>query len=825
MKKSDITPMNKSHHLITILIILTTCLCGIYFRLYPITVNQRNQTMNTARLTVYVNLKKTIQNNINRILPDAGQKEKATLINNQFKEVIKKESERIEKLVKDVYLQNKKSINAFYFLGSDSFYYYSLTKKLLSEGVFSIINKDGKHFNALMVAPHGHWRKIEAHPYVGFFTYTIYSWFYGNVSLISALSSVPLLLFCFSVCIFVIVCSLLDIDRFTIFISSIFLALSPIFIQRSSFGWYDSDPYNILFQLLALLALVKIARKGLNVFWILFLSLTNSLYALFWQGWIFLPILTSVSFLALAGYRLKKKGNHRITVKQFILYIASLVIFSIIVLTPKGFIDSVADITNIASGFLLFNANQWPDTFLMVGELKVPSISKIIHILGGFAFFSVSLIGLIVSNVKRSRDTTTEQKIILLCFYIACLVMAMNAERFILFLLIPATLYFAIGLKDIRLFFNRKLRAVFRVQEKSTAILTGCILTTLLISPLVYGHAISLKQVPLFNDVWNRVLTQIRLQTPPNSIINSWWPPGHFIKAIAERSVTFDGATINTPQAYWMADALLTDSETEALSILKMLNANGNKATEFLLENEVPLSEAVSLLKKILLVEKEAAKKLAQTVLSEDKAIHLISLTHAPPPPSYCLLYKDLVESTLGLYFVKEWDFNKAEELQRERYTALKHGKIFWRGSKDNIKRAWSIAGGATYIGEESYQAFSTKNTIQFNNGVIFNPRLKEASINMLEGKISGVPQSILYRDNNILQEKELNNFSLKLSILFIDHPGGSYSCIVAPAKILKSVIFRLYYLDGIGLRKFETFIHEENPLLNTKILVYRIVW
>ena len=40
------------------------------------------------------------------------------------------------------------------------------------------------------------------------------------------------------------------------------------------------------------------------------------------------------------------------------------------------------------------------------------------------------------------------------------------------------------------------------------------------------------------------------MDNPENSIITTWWPPGHFIKSMAQRRVTFDGATINFPQAY-----------------------------------------------------------------------------------------------------------------------------------------------------------------------------------------------------------------------------------------------------------------------------------
>ena len=54
---------------------------------------------------------------------------------------------------------------------------------------------------------------------------------------------------------------------------------------------------------------------------------------------------------------------------------------------------------------------------------------------------------------------------------------------------------------------------------------------------------------PIYNDTWNKVFEKIKNETPENSVINTWWSPGHFIKAMSNRRVTFDGATINFPQS------------------------------------------------------------------------------------------------------------------------------------------------------------------------------------------------------------------------------------------------------------------------------------
>jgi hypothetical protein len=124
-----------------------------------------------------------------------------------------------------------------------------------------------------------------------------------------------------------------------------------------------------------------------------------------------------------------------------------------------------------------------------------------------------------------------------------------------------------------------------------------------------------------------------------------------------------------------------------------------------------------------------------------------------------------------------------------------------------------------TYIGEESYQTGSAGNIIYFGNGVMFESNRMEAKINGLDKNLSGIPESIIYPEDGILKEKRLPGASLKLSVLIIPNPDGQYSSIIAPKEILHSILFRLYYMDGIGLDHFRKFSSEEDPRLTTKYL------
>ncbi|MFA6636337.1 MAG: hypothetical protein WCV56_04455 [Candidatus Omnitrophota bacterium] len=307
--------------------------------------------------------------------------------------------------------------------------------------------------------------------------------------------------------------------------------------------------------------------------------------------------------------------------------------------------------------------------------------------------------------------------------------------------------------------------------------------------------------------------------------MNSWWPPGHFIRAVAERGVTFDGATPEVPQSFWVASFFMSDDESEAVGILRMLNTSGNKAMEFLISEGITADRAVEIIKNIVKKNRSGAISTLQRFLPEDKAVLMAALTHGDPPPSFCFVYDDLMKNTLGLYYVDRWDFSKAIAAKERTLAPSPPAEAFIRGSKENIALMWRISGGMPYIGEESFRTNEKDGIIFFSNGVSLNTSDMTAKFTSLEGQISGTPESIILPVAGGLTEKPMKNPDLRLSVLFIRREENRTSCIVAPSRVLKSVIFRLYYLNGLGLKNFEPFILEENPALNTKILIYRINW
>jgi len=798
---------------------------GIFFRLYPAVQNPDRSNLLFLDMQVRVNLRNSIMKNIDEAYPGLPPDKKNSILDTQYKRIAGKNSEKIRDTALNLLKTSDDLLFRFYLLGADSYYYFYLTEKILENGTIAEKIRHGKFFEPLMTAPSGHWRILELHPFIGAYLHKFLNIFHKGLSPMISVSILPLLLFTLSLALFMIVCYRSGFGVTESFTGSVFFSSSPIFLQRSSIGWYDTDPYNVIFLLSMILLFQGITDRRKPHICTLLLALLSGLYSLLWQGWLIMPVLAVFVFMILSVVGFYRKNSGWLYLKQLVLYVVSLAFFSVLLLTPRGFGDSVKDIIAIFSEFLFLKPNLWPDIFLTVGELKSPTTWKLLHVLGGFIFLPVSFIGAIFFLSRKGTGNIRTMGIVLGILYFIELALAKNAQRFIIFFLPIAAICLVEALSRIRHVLNGVFSRFFGPGKRGIPAFTCFLVYTLTGMPLFYAHISASDQNPIFNSVWLETLDKIKKQTPGDSIINTWWPPGHFIKAVSNRRVTFDGATINIPQAYWMASFLLSE-EQEAIGILRMLNLSGNAATGLLTENGLPLDKAVDIIKSTVAMDISTARQFLSKYLPADKIDEFIYLTHGIPPPSYCLIYNELAEDAIGLYYVKKWDFGKAVDFERKRIAELKKFNLFWRGTKNIIKSVWDISGGMTYIGKEVFAEKDLNDIVYFPNGVMFNKKYMEIWLNRLEDQISGIPGHLIFMTKSgDVSLKKLDKANIKLAVFIKENPDGKFSCIVAPFEILNSVLFRMYYMDGAGLEYFELFEEDYNPVLDTRILVYRIKW
>ncbi len=720
-----------------------------------------------------------------------------------------------------------------YLLAADSYNYYGLTKNLIETGNLSETIKGSKFLNKKMLAPLGHMEPLNAHPYLGAYLFQMVRFFSPKADLMFTLCFIPVILTILGFCALFFCARCYNIRIPFIIISSFFLFLAPIILRRTSFGWYDNDPYNIIFPFLILGLYAKtFSSQRKSFLWAFVLCLCFSLYSLFWHGWglIFGIIILSglihlITEILLRSDRscIKKNGqSFGIIFLGTFLGIGLLFGFTeFFVLLEEG-LRALKD-------FLNPELSLWPNVYFNVGELHRMPLDQLISHCGGYLFFLIGLFAVFAwlyqSLIAKNNK---EQRLLVPAFilYIVLFALSLKAQRFSLLFVVPAGIFFALGLNLIWNFLMNLKKNKPSKRKIGYFGLWGVSCLILIASAIQSGmkaYATIFNWRPIVNQTWEEALLKIKNDTPDNSIINTWWPPGHFITSMADRRVTFDGATINVPQAYWLSCFFLNQDEKEALGILRMLNNSANQASELLMNSGIPIERAVKHLKAIVpLNKKQASQYLHKLPLTGKHIRQLLDLTHKKPPPSYIFLYKDLIEKNLELSFIAHWDFRKVREINQDR-NALE--EIPRSDPKKFVRYIWNklLTEAPLKYSETLGQILRESNKIYFQQGIMVDLGRMSARINS-EKFGQGIPQMLIFQKDGQLIEKPLENSNLPAAIVLLKNAAG-YECILMDIALARSLLMKLYYFQGAHCKYLRLFSHHSNPTKRTKILIYEVLW
>ena len=816
---------------------------SLFFRLYPVMFPTSAETDGKATMLVTSQMQISSLKQINDQYPGLPENKKQALAQQKMGQIISANPIEAQKAIyglsQNIYKNEIKENpqlkdSSSYLIASDPYYFYGLTHDLIEGKKIMTTKKGAKYFNKKMLAPVGYWEAINLHPFIGYGVYKVVSAINPKNSAMFALSFTPLVLMFLSILIFFIICYHLDIKPWSCFLSSILFFLAPIYLRRSFFGWYDSDPYNILFPLLIMLilflALKNRASKKKTIILSISSALSISLYAFFWQGWVYLftiLLISGFAILALHIFIFKKLQESKNIALFFSITLTGTFLSIFVFFGPKEFFFLFQEGLRALSEFFSSQLPIWPDVYLSVGELNRTSIKELLSLSGGAYFFVFSIVGIIYLMIKFLKNKDFRflyHSIFLFIFLTTSLVLALRAQRFIMFVIIPLSILSALCFDGI---FNFLKKVIVRNHTKSIKLkATSFVLIATLgifsvLPSFKNADNWSFRLRPIFNQTWDRTLKKIKKQTPENSIINTWWSPGHFIKSVAQRSVTFDGATINVPQAYWLANSLLSSSETEALGLLRMLNTSANQSTEYLESLGFKASDAIKILKKIVKLPKQKAQISLKETLTETQISHLLSLTHTLPNPSYLFIYNDLIENIIGVSFVGRWNIEGIEKINQNQ-NLIK--KVKGNGTSQYINSMWDLQGGLPRISEPLSEIKRDKSYIYFKNDI----RIKEDTMDceILSKKFgSGIPKSIIYVKDNKVIEKKFPKSNLSYCVILSLDSRKRLQCVLMDEFLAHSLIINLYYLDGAGLQYLDLFLDEDNLENQTKICTYEINW
>ena len=836
---------------------------GLYFRLFPLFFYTGSEASEKATLLVISQLKKTAAQEVAENLQPISPYEKNSLIKKRFDQLLHNERDHVRKTIDRLAKQLEEESSQKhppYLLESDSYNYLNLTENIIRTGKISDEIKASKYFNKWMMAPVGFYEPLNLHPYVGYGVYKIAKFFNPQIPLITALGFTSLVVAMLALTAFILVCITLGCGPLVTFVSSVFFLLAPVFIKRSCFGWYDADPYNIFFPLMILftlfLGLDNKSPRG-KIICAAAGALLMLAYTFFWQGGVYLFAIIMVSGAAIVFYNhviLKKFDETKNLVIYFLTFLLITSLSVGLTFGIEDFFVLFQEGWKALREFLAPPLSLWPDMYVSVGELRKAGWVDICEFTGGIFFLAVAGLGFIHYTIQCIRSRHSEERsdeeshqeeilrftqndekmpslifdpfkmITIAAFFFSSLLLTLGAQRFVLLFIIPLSLLFALGARSAFDFLTTNIEKRTAFLESKTVYLKWTVILiflSLIFIPLQNAQNTTLSLLDrIFNETWEKVLKKIDQETPPESIVNSWWPPGHFIKAIAHRRVTFDGATINKPQAYWMANVFLNSDERKALGILRMLNDSANLATDYLQSLKIDLSKTVDILKRITPLNKEDARNQLTGLLQPDQIDHLLELTHKTPPPSYLLIYNELIEKNLVLSFVDRWNFKKIEQINRN---PQERKLIPRRKSAEYIKFLWNIAGGPLNYSEVLTQLGRQNNTLIFEQGIQLDLDRTTCRINSKKfGK--GIPKSLIFLKNGQVVNQKLAGGKLGLSVVLFEENGRT-NCMVMDERLANSILIKLYFFDGKGLKYFRPFTQESDLTRRTRIFVYEINW
>lgn len=523
-------------------------------------------------------------------------------------------------------------------------------------------------------------------------------------------------------------------------------------------------------------------------------------------------------------------------------------------------------------------ATSYPNVLVSVAELQIPSVMDAINNVGGIVVFAFGLMGVFLlfwrlktgkkevkgtpeteknkpknkgkpekkkstkkrrrrkekskakevqkENTKKSRipDLGPEDKRnylfygILLSIWILVTVYALTkGVRFAEALSLPIALSAGIFVGLMREYIKGYISGITLQRVVMVVLILAAIF-----APVYSGFAISYSVTPGTDDSMVSSLNWIKDNTPSNTVITSWWDYGHLFAAIADRPVTFDGATQNSPRGYWVGKALSTNNETLSVGILRMISSSGDSGPDTVEAYTKNTGKSVEILNSILGVDKTTATTILTTTygFTAEQAQNITQYTHPDnPAPNVLITSSDMVGKAGWWSYFGNWNF------QTNNSTALNYvegqGVIIPSNMTGLNNTTVIIANNAVFaeITDNNVTA-GIINVEQVQNQNISTSELVSQIISGISSNSSSIVvkphRLIVMQDDNITQNEIVSNDSL-YSIVIVNN-NGTYDTYLMNKELEDSMFTRLYILRGQNITQFT--LDYEQP----GVMVWRVV-
>lgn len=697
------------------------------------------------------------------------------------------------------------------------------------------------------------------------------------------------------------------------FFGSLMAGLHSAYVSRTIHG--DNDAIVMFFAILTLWLFVEAiyARRALfRLAAAVLAGFAAGLFSLNWGGWWFIFIfLLAAAGVTIAVGILKKildlgqgaggkagTGNAIKAVAGSLAFKSFFVPTAVFFLSTAVFVSAFNGLGSfLATPMLAFGitklkvtvleASYWPNVLTTVAELNPGSFNNLISsirkgifwisALSAAMLIAVAVLNFFFQPVNRALNnvlkpiTQDENKALHYIFFAALLMIwflgtiyaSYKGVRFVVMIVPAVGLGFGITLGFIFRLATWLNDNFLKIQKTAVAVAVLLVLTTSVYSTGIIKNAytIAKNDVPIMNDAWYNSLTAIRDDSDniaKSAIITSWWDFGHHFKAISDRRVTFDGTTQQYPPAHWVGRLFMTENETEAAGILRMLDCGSNTAFDSLNSVENDFAGSIKILYRLIATpsRSEAERILTQDYnLNEEQAANVTNYTHCNPPEGYVIASEDMIGKSGVWGHFGSWDFEKGiiwqtlkgksqkeavdammkqfnypEEKARAVYNDMK------RINSDAEANSWiapwpSFSGdlsGCQVLAKQDNTTGAEEKLVVCGGGLVVNLTTNDAYFPLQDGKVI-YPVSFVYLTNKTGTEeiatKTYANDTVpqRFSVILVPR-GNDYYTVVASPEQAAGMFTKMYFFEGRTLRHFKLLTHNRG-LTGTNVYVYKADW
>ena len=846
-------------------LVLIPLILAVYFRMASASLPM---TDDWATNNIHNFIKQDISNLISQSYPNLPAANKNKLIEDEFAKALKEGSYAIKtgqytgqtinianeikgssQTLKQFWQYELNGKQFVYMPDIDPYTYLRYARNYLETGQLGDEVKNGVQWDNHMTAPIGSPVDKKIHPYVLAWMHKVISIFKPSYDLMQSANLFPIIFSALAVIPAFFIGRKLAGNVGGLF-AAVMVAINPAFLARTTWGHADTDAYNVMFPLfIAWFFLEALETKTLwkKIGLASLAGLATGLFSYAWGGWWYV-----FDFLLIAAgvYFVYLLVAHRRDIKKILPDLKSILMILIIFVVVTGIFTTLFvgfdKFMRAPFGPLSFTSikvaakdSLWPNVYMTVAEMNAASFGQIVGSVGGKLLFIVALAGIALMLLKKDKDGKIDLKYfaLLSVWFLATIYASTKGIRFTL-LLVPAfSLAFGTAFGKIYEYANKWGEKGLHLSKKIIAPVVILVFILLLLGPAKAWYKSTTNDIPIVNDAWWSTLTKINQESKPDAIINSWWDFGHHFKYIADRAVTFDGASQNKPMAHWIGKVLLTSDEKEAVGILRMLDCGSNNAFNELDKKIDDVSKSVKLLYDIVKLDKEEAENLLKdNGLTSDEAENVLRYTHCSPPEDYFITSDDMIGKAGVWGHFGSWNFDRADMWLTRNEPKSDFVKDAMKNNNFSKEEAESLYEELQSITDEQEGNSWIAPWPNYASGIVdcakqgdamqcgaitIDSKANNVTIQTQQGTVK--PASFVYFDGKNVVEKEFEGGAGDISVAMMPVQNG-YNAILMQKPIAMSMFNRLYLFMGQGLSCFKPF-DSQRQLTGGMVYTWKIDW